>query len=374
MILRNYSYCQASFVNSVADLIALARETSSERRRELLRQITDMFLSTDVATQTASDLFEEVVLRLARDIGIAGCMALAERIADHASAPRKLVMTLATDEIAVAHPILERSPVLEEDDLVSLATSLSDAHLQSLSLRRSLSEAITDILIQRGSRNVARALAGNEGARFSDGGFGNLVARARGDEVLQEGLASRGDLTEDRVSDLLPLLSERIKKVLSERGITDPDALSAAMLRRLRPHVAAALKERQREDREVKATLLEIREGHKTAEDVIVHLANADRAYDLAAVIGDLTNVDGPTVMKALTGANDEPILVLCRILDLSWPGFEAVLQLRAKRQRKFYVKRQALVRTYSEMDQATAKRIVRFLQVRRAAEQYDDR
>jgi hypothetical protein len=50
------------------------------------------------------------------------------------------------------------------------------------------------------------------------------------------------------------------------------------------------------------------------------------------------------------------------------------VLQLRAKRQRKFYVKRQALVRTYSEMDQATAKRIVRFLQVRRAAEQYDDR
>jgi uncharacterized protein (DUF2336 family) len=238
-------------VNSVADLIALARETSSERRRELLRQITDMFLSTDVATQTASDLFEEVVLRLARDIGIAGCMALAERIADHASAPRKLVMTLATDEIAVAHPILERSPVLEEDDLVSLATNLSDAHLQSLSLRRSLSEAITDILIQRGSRNVARALAGNEGARFSDGGFGNLVARARGDEVLQEGLASRGDLTEDRVSDLLPLLSERIKKVLSERGITDPDALSAAMLRRLRPHVAAALKERQREDREV---------------------------------------------------------------------------------------------------------------------------
>ena len=87
-------------------------------------------------------------------------------------------------------------------------------------------------------------------------------------------------------------------------------------------------------------------------------------------MVGELTEVDSPTVMKALTGANDEPILVLCRILDLSWPAFETVLQLRAKRQRKFYVKRQSLVRTYNEMDQATAKRIVRFLRVRRATEE----
>lgn len=333
-----------------------------------------MFLATDGATQTASDLFEEVVLRLARDIGIAGCVALAERIADHAAAPRKLVMTLAKDEIAVAGPILERSPVLQDDDLIILASSLSDSHLQSLSLRRSLSEAITDILIQRGSGKVARSLADNAGARFSPVGFGTLVSRARGDEALQLGLASRGDLTEERVADLLPLLSERIRKVLVDRGVTDPEAFSEAMLRRLRPHIASALKERHREDREVKATLLEIQGGAKTAEDVIVHLAGADRAYDIAAVIGELTSVDSPTVMKALTGANDEPILVLCRILDLSWEAFEAILQLRAKRQRKFYVKRQALVRTYNDMDQATAKRIVRFLQIRRATEDQDPR
>ena len=329
-----------------------------------------MFLATDGATQTVSDLFEEVVLRLARDIGIAGCIALAQRIADHASAPRTLVMTLAKEEIAVAHPVLERSPVLEEDDLATLASNLSDAHLQSLSLRRSLSEAITDILIERGSGKVARTLADNAGARFSDSGFDSLIDRARVDEVLQVGLASRADLTDARVSDLLPLFSERIKKVLAERGVTDPDAFSQAMLGRLRPHIAAALKERNREDREVKATLLEIRQGKRSIEDVVVHLASSDRAYDLAAVVGELAQVDSPTVMKALTGANDEPILVLCRILDLPWPAFEAVLQLRAKRQRKFYVKRQALARTYEEMDQATAKRIVRFLQVRRATEE----
>ena len=67
-------------------------------------------------------------------------------------------------------------------------------------------------------------------------------------------------------------------------------------------------------------------------------LARADRAYDIATIVSELANVDHATAMKAITGQSEEPMVVLFRSLDATWETFEAVLQLRAKRNRRNYV------------------------------------
>ena len=45
------------------------------------------------------------------------------------------------------------------------------------------------------------------------------------------------------------------------------------------------------------------------------------------------------------------------------------MLQLRAKRNRRNYVKSLSLLRAYQEMDRSTARRVLRFLQIRRSSD-----
>src|ERR1700756_2419357 len=49
------------------------------------------------------------------------------------------------------------------------------AHLQAISARSALGEAVTDVLVRRGDHEVARSVADNRGARISRNGFLSLV-------------------------------------------------------------------------------------------------------------------------------------------------------------------------------------------------------
>src|SRR5882672_12567417 len=105
------------------DLLELARQPSSEKRSALLRRITDLFFD-GMSERNVSEnaLFDEIVLRVMRDVDLDARAAFSEQVADKPSASRHLVLTLARDEIAVARPVLERSPVLGDCVLDAVTT------------------------------------------------------------------------------------------------------------------------------------------------------------------------------------------------------------------------------------------------------------
>jgi uncharacterized protein (DUF2336 family) len=353
-----------------AELVHLAKEPSSDKRRALLRQITDMFFLDDNERNVSeSALFEEIVLRVAKDVDVAGRTEFAERIADQDNAPRNLVLNLAKSEIEVARPVLARSNVLVDSDLVAIAAEGGDNALQAISERRTISEIVTDVLVRRGSQLVARSLASNEGAKFSQYGFGELVRRSEGDEMLQMGLATREDLPAEVVARLAPLLSDKLKRTLVDQGLASPDSLSPAMIESLRSRMIVAVKERERDSRQVSTVIADLKAGKTTIDKEIMLLAKGDRAYDLATVLAELTGIAHAMAIKALTGTNDETLIVLFRLINAQWSSFESVLQMRAGRLRKNYVPSNNLMRAYNEMDNGTAQRVMRFLNVRRQTE-----
>jgi len=353
-----------------AELVNLAKESSSDKRRALLRQITDLFfINDDEHNLSESALFEEVVSRVIKDVDLNGRAEFAERIADEDHAPRNIVLSLAQGEIEVARPVLARSNVLVEADLVAIASTSGDQALQAMSERRTLSEIVTDVLVRRGSQLVARSLAGNEGARFSNYGFGELVRRSEGDEVLQLGLATRGDLPAEVVARLAPLLSEKLRRTLIEKGHASPDSLSETMLSSLSSRMGTVIKEREREARQVTAVIADLKAGKTTVDHEVIVLTKGDRAYDLATLVAELTGIGHAMAMKALTGTTDETLIVLFRLMGAEWNAFETVLQMRAGRLRKNYVPSNNLMRAYQEMDSATAQRVMRFLMVRKQTE-----
>ena len=150
---------------------------SNSRGIEILTSVTDLFING--APRFSEDqigVFDDVMARLMVRIEAKARAKLAQRLAPIANAPRNVIQLLAfDDDIEVARPVLTRSERLSEHTLVATANSKSQQHLYAITQRDALSEAVTDILVERGDRDVVHAVVKNRGARFSDAGFRLLV-------------------------------------------------------------------------------------------------------------------------------------------------------------------------------------------------------
>jgi uncharacterized protein (DUF2336 family) len=124
-----------SFVMEVEDAVA---STDPARRVETLRRLTGLFIDQEATLpEGAVEVFDEVILRLSRDLEQRARMDLSETFSTLDRAPRKVVRSLAFDlDAAIARPVLERSSRLDEDDLVMIARARGQDHLLAISRGR----------------------------------------------------------------------------------------------------------------------------------------------------------------------------------------------------------------------------------------------
>ena len=136
---------------------------------------------------------------------------LAFQLATNSDAPTALLQAFASDDdIAVAGPVLKQSTSLSESSLLIVSTTKSQSHLYAIAQRQSISELVTDILIERGERDVVHAVAKNSGARISDSGFNGLVLRAADDAELAVHVGSRRDIPRHHLVILLETASAEV--------------------------------------------------------------------------------------------------------------------------------------------------------------------
>jgi uncharacterized protein (DUF2336 family) len=190
---------------------------NNEQRNEMLSRITDLFVgNAHRFTEEQVDLFDEVIGRLTMAIEAKARAKLSNRLADIHNAPPVVVRMLAfDDDIEVARAVLVNSERLNESDLVANAKSKSQQHLAAIAERKSLSEAVTDVLVTRGDQEVARSVAKNAGARFSDAGFRMLVKRSVADDTLALQVGARRDVPRQHFLQLLEQASSTVRTRLA---------------------------------------------------------------------------------------------------------------------------------------------------------------
>ena len=163
------------------ELISPVATASAGHRLKVIDRITDLFAAGSRSySYEQISLFDDVLRRLSADIEVKARAKLAQRLAGMGSAPPKLVRSLAfDDEIEVAGPVLVHSEQLSDDDLVENATIKSQDHLLAIAQRLKLSEAVTDVLVDRGDDRVVHKVVRNKGARISLAGSGKITSRPR---------------------------------------------------------------------------------------------------------------------------------------------------------------------------------------------------
>jgi len=201
------------------DLDAALQSRSSEKRVAMLRKVTDLFLSeAGRLTEEQIGVFDGVLVQLTEKIEARTLAEISARLAPVANAPIDLTLNLARHtEIGIARPILTSSSRLTTAELVEIAKTRSQDHLLAISKRSEISAAVTDVLMDRGNQAVVHSVAGNSGARFSEGGFAALLKAAETDDKLAETTGSRLDLPLNLLRQLLLRATEAVRSRLLSR-------------------------------------------------------------------------------------------------------------------------------------------------------------
>ena len=204
------------FRSLIEELEVAIAHGSPDRCADMVRRITDLFIAGSIRySDDEIAVFDDVLVRLAAEIEVSARALLASRLARIPNAPPNVIRELALDDEAdVACPVLARSERLDDATLVRCAGTKDQRHLLAIALRGSLSEAVTDVLVDRGDRQVALSTAENSGARISDAGFSVLISRSHGDDRLAEIVGSRTELPPHLFLKLLATASRAVQTKL----------------------------------------------------------------------------------------------------------------------------------------------------------------
>jgi len=168
-------------------------EPLEPERRDALHSALDQLCRLGAVNPAARAGLEQALTPLAKAAEARVRAVMAETLADAGWAPAAAVRWLAFDRLEVAQPILERSLMLTEADLLALADS-DLARRLVIAGRISVSETLSAALAQRREPEVIRRLAHNPGALISAESAADFMAVARADQSLQAALAGREQL------------------------------------------------------------------------------------------------------------------------------------------------------------------------------------
>jgi len=269
------------------------------------------------------------------------------------------------DEIAVAGPVLRQSPRLSEADLVGIAQNKSQDHLLAISTRTGIAEPVTDVLINRGDRDVVHSVARNRTGRLSEVSFAALVGRAFGDATLAEGIGLRPDIPPRLFRELLLKATD----VVQQRLFASADATTRFEIKRVLAKVSdeVASKSRPRDYGAAQRVVAELRNEGKLNEPQLVEFAKSGRYEETVASIELLCRVPIDVVDRLMGGDRPDPILILCKAAGWGWPTARAVIQSRPHVQGSSHALDNAFS-NFERLSLATAQRVMRFWQARTTA------
>lgn len=315
----------------LAGLVALARRHNADGRRVILENVADLFLSPDERpSERESALMTDILHKLVHDVEMTVRRNFSERLAGLKDAPRELVVALANDEIAVAEPVLLKSGVLRDADLIQIVKDRTQEHMLQVARREALNEEVTDALVDKGEEDVIETLLNNKDASISRQALSYVVERSKRVDRFQEPLVAREDLPPDLAHKMFWWVSSALRD-----DILQNYSLDSVTIDELLQDTAQSMIE----------NVEPLRPGHTVAEELVRSLANRGELTTefimitlkdgeirlFTAALAERGRLDFDTTQRIVLDPGGEPLAVLCRAIGMDRKQFTtAYLMSRA--------------------------------------------
>jgi len=336
-------------------------------RVETLRRVTDLFVGN--ALDYSDDhvrVFDDVFQCLIEQIETSARALLAERLAPIAAAPPKIIRTLALDEvIEVSGPVLSKSERLDEATLIEIARTRGQAHLKAISLRRVLSEALTDVLVTRGDEDVVQSTVSNPGAQLSEGSLADLVTRAERDDDLASCIGLRSDLPRHHYLKLVAKASLTVRRKLEAAHPELADDVSS-VVQEAAQRIRAASMTRQTET--ARALVKSLHEDGRLTELQVATFAEQGKFDETNAGLAALAGVAVETAETMMIESRVEGVMILAKVAAMQWSSVRAIIALREKLSGGSQTDMLTLRDAYEALRSSTAQQVLRFHRMQQGA------
>lgn len=298
----------------------LAVDDDIEVRCNLAQQIGRLAPELDdAAREKVGAIVNNVLDTLAQDQVTRVRAALSETLKATENVPVDLIRRLASDEeIEVASPVLEFSPVLDDEFLKEIIrNSPASEILSSISRRHTLDASVSDAVVGTQDEPAITALLSNKSAQIREETLDQLADQAERVPQWHQPLVDRPALSHGAITQLAEFVTDSMLADLEKRHDIDADlarSLAAAMKSRLRDESLADFDD-DRDGDGGESSRAE--ENEEAAEDRAIRLYNGGKLTE-EVITEALDTGDRPFVIQALALLGEVSPDVISKAVSMS--------------------------------------------------------
>ena len=339
----------------------------TKRQLKALTRITGLFLAgSGRHSKQQIELFDQVFKTLVAVIELETRVKLALHVATMPDAPAALVRAFACDDaIAVAAPVLSHSEALSDSDLVVHASTQGQGHLHAIAHRRTISEVITDILVERGEPIVVHTVAGNAGARFSENSFRELVARAGDDARLALHVGMRSDIPRHHFLKLLETASASVCARIAAAHPRFTDAVQDAVTDVV-DDINLEVRNKSTDHVRAKSRVRRLQNWHELGEGNVHAAARSQNFEHAVMTLSVLACCPVEMAERAILSDNPGVVQVIAKAAGCSWATAKALLLMTVADRRMSEADLERARESFERLETNTARRVLELYKERR--------
>lgn len=307
-------------------------DKSIEGREQLTTQIAQLSLEREhMLSDQERDLIFEILDKLIHEFEAPIRQRLSERLSRNAAAPRALVVALANDEFAVAQPVLLRSTLLSDEELIRIIHHRSRQHQIAIARRRDLSEAVSDELVGTQDSDVITALLENTSARISKATLAYLTEQAEHIDSYQEPLVRRHDLGADLATRLYWVVAASLRDEILQSYDIHPTDLDDALEGTVQEMVEESMKGSD-DAANLEQTATELARSMAAERPVnaalLIKTLRQGQVPLFEALFEEWTKISMPRRAEVLYGPGGEGLAIACLAMGVSKQDFATLFLL----------------------------------------------
>lgn len=295
----------------------------SRARAALFKRLADVVcLPLSRVNAFERSMIADLLVEMLREATVEERARVGRRLANLVEIPPTLVRLLLRDVYEVSKALLEDCPSLSDPDLLDCARHASLEHRKLIAMRKTVSEVVSEALVERMETPILEALLRNTGARLSSDALETLVAHTRAQPRLIPQLLKRAELRPSHAYILFWWADADARRAILQRFAVSREVLQEAAS----DVFAMGAAEHWSDPLSRKALqFIERRQRNRAAIDKspyasleeAVEAAQLEFTREAAEEIAYLSGLKPMTGAKIFSDAGGEPIAILCKATGL---------------------------------------------------------
>lgn len=324
----NPANAEESASTELQELLNLARNKSVEGRTTLVKALGDLFYdSHSELSQDERNLMGDILERLIGDVEGVVRKALAETLSGLPESPPSVLKALANDAIDIAYPILIESAVLQDMELVEIIRHRTHEHQLAIAMRGTVSETVSDALVETDNNDVIRTLIENRGASISGETMELIVDRSQTQSDLQDPLLRRNEMSPILAKKMYWWVSAALRKSIVERFDVDSIELDKSIERAVKDLMGEPIAKAANVGG-VDGMIKQLIAAGKVTPQLMIQTLRQGEIGLFEEMLAGLSDLNNKLVRRFVFEPGGEALAILCKSLNILKPDFASIFLL----------------------------------------------